>query len=1065
VTKGPTIGVLSTSFGGPYFGGVMGGIARAVAAAHGRIVAIQTLDAGTFAVDLAVPPDFGQRVAWDHVDGFVVILNAVEGDYLAEVTASGRPIVMISDNLSGFPGPLVLPDNRSGITEAVTHLVEHGHRRIGFAGYPVQKDISERYEAYQDTLRGHGISPDPDLFFNTGNNQESGGVLAAQAMLTAGMPCTAVVTGNDLNAIGLVETLTAAGLDLPGDQAVIGFDDTEAAAFLVPTLSSVRQPLARIGGDAVDLLLRQLAGETVTPGSYSVRTSLVARESCGCTQSMSLVPAPRSAPRDVEPGASPEPGIPSGAASGTGQPPEAPAVAARGPEDGPTCSGDLLDLLVRVLTPEFRVVDPARHREVLGGCVDILADVVRAAIEAVPGPSTTHLRRALGPLEELLIHPERLVETLRYVRCFARRQVELAGAADRGETIRRVEDCLLEIGLVLAQAQTRALFRRSSDFFDTLSTQYSVSKDLLRSHRRDPRSLSWLQQAGVREGCLGLWSTRTSGGVTHTALDLVGTFDRDRAEWYRAAQPVDVRAFPPTEVIELADLSQDQMVYVAPLKLETGDWGMLAVVGPIEADLRTGRETMNQWASLLAVALEHEAVVESLREQEERLRHAALYDELTGLPNRAFFNERLRQAIRRTARRSDYQYAVLLLDLDGFKLVNDSLGHLAGDRLLVQVAERITTDLRSIDTAARFGGDEFAILLEEIRDPDSAVTIAERLQSSLRAPFEVGDQEVVLGASIGIALSTLGYQRTEHVIRDADVAMYWAKSNGKGTHAFFNSSMHTRAVDRLRIEGELRRALEEDELRVHYQPIVSLEKDEVAVVEALVRWQHPVSGLLPPGEFLPVAEESGLMLPLGAWVMAQSCRQMQDWKACLGRPVKVSINISNRQFWHCNIGEKIQECLTRGGLSPEDLILEITESVIMHDAQLARRTLNQLHDLGLKLHIDDFGTGYSSLEALHQLPIDALKVDRSFVSRYGVDARSRELLRTIIVMGHNLGLDVIAEGVETVDQLEHLKELGCAYVQGYLLSRPVPAEDLRDFLTAPDPVGRHLSMPYPAGLG
>jgi diguanylate cyclase (GGDEF)-like protein len=467
-------------------------------------------------------------------------------------------------------------------------------------------------------------------------------------------------------------------------------------------------------------------------------------------------------------------------------------------------------------------------------------------------------------------------------------------------------------------------------------------------------------------------------------------------------------------------------------------------VAPIEANVPTGREMVNQWTALLTIALDHEEVLQSLRRQEERLRHAALYDQLTGLPNRTLFLDRLAEAMRRAARRPDYRFAVLLLDLDGFKVVNDSLGHLAGDRLLQRVAERIHHNVRDTDVAARFGGDEFAVLLDDIGGLDRPNTVAKRIHASLDEPFRLGDDEVVVSSSIGIALSDAGYQNAEDLVRDADTAMYSSKARGKGAHVVFNATMHAKAVDRLRTEAELRRALEQGEFEVHYQPIVRLATGEIVGFEALLRWRHPARGVIPPGEFLGIAEESGLIVPIGRWILRESCRQLYDWirSGVVPEGTQISVNVSNRQFWHGRLIEDVVDCLVATNLEPPCLVVEITESVIMHDVKLAREMLAELRGLRVELHIDDFGTGYSSLGALHQLSIDALKIDRSFVTPLGTDPRSGELARTIVLMGANLGLAVIAEGIETAQQRDYLRDAGCPYGQGYWFSRPVPAAEV-----------------------
>ncbi|MBK8179079.1 MAG: EAL domain-containing protein [Planctomycetes bacterium] len=428
---------------------------------------------------------------------------------------------------------------------------------------------------------------------------------------------------------------------------------------------------------------------------------------------------------------------------------------------------------------------------------------------------------------------------------------------------------------------------------------------------------------------------------------------------------------------------------------------------------------------------------------EEQLAHRAFYDPLTNLPNRALFLDRLRQALRRASRRKDYLFAVLFLDVDRFKLVNDSLGHMAGDRLLVMIARRFELSLRPGDTVARLGGDEFTVLLDDIRDVTDATRVADRIQRELEMPFNVGGQEFFTSASIGIALSATGYERPEDILRDADTAMYKAKSQGKARHAMFDTGMHERAVVLLRMEADLRRAIERSELRVHYQPIVSLSTGRIAGVEALARWQHPTRGLVSPAEFIPMAEETGLILPIGRWVLAEACRQMVLWRDAFGvsYPLEVAVNLSGRQLALPDVVGEIREALRDTGLEPGRLRLEITESVVMERPEMVSHMLQELRTLGVKLSIDDFGTGYSSLAYLQRFPADTLKIDRSFVSPMGVRGENSEIARTIVTIGHNLGMRVVAEGVETAEQMEQLRGLSCEGAQGYFISRPLTSED------------------------
>jgi len=432
---------------------------------------------------------------------------------------------------------------------------------------------------------------------------------------------------------------------------------------------------------------------------------------------------------------------------------------------------------------------------------------------------------------------------------------------------------------------------------------------------------------------------------------------------------------------------------------------------------------------------------------EQQLLHDAFHDTLTGLPNRALFADRLKLTLARAKRVGAHQFAVLFLDLDRFKVINDSLGHMIGDQLLVGIARRLETCLRPGDTVARLGGDEFTVLLEDINDIKEAVSVAKRVEKELSLPFNLGGHEVFTTVSIGIAPSTIGYERPEDVLRDADTAMYRAKSLGKSRHEVFDKEMHAHAVSLLHLETDLRRALDRQEFSVHYQPIVSLEEGRVEGFEALLRWRHPEHGLMPPAKFIPVAEETGLILPIGRWALQEACRQMREWQEQFpqARHMFISVNLSGRQFSNPELIEQIREALSASGLDPRSLKLEITESVVMDDIELAIEMLNHLRVLGVESSIDDFGTGYSSLSYLHRFPSTTLKIDRSFVGRMS-DNENVEIVRTILLLARNLGMKVIAEGVEKEDQLEQLRALSCDYGQGYLFSKPANATNVTRLL-------------------
>ncbi|MEG4203049.1 EAL domain-containing protein [Microcoleus sp. Pol7_A1] len=465
-------------------------------------------------------------------------------------------------------------------------------------------------------------------------------------------------------------------------------------------------------------------------------------------------------------------------------------------------------------------------------------------------------------------------------------------------------------------------------------------------------------------------------------------------------------------------------------------------------------QVASQTAELRQACNELQQAQVLLLQREKKLGHDAFHDALTDLPNRAWFMNRLQQAIDLSYRRKDYLYAVLFIDLDRFKVVNDSLGHLVGDELLKSVARQLQASLRHTDVVARFGGDEFVLLLEDIKDLDEPIRVAERIQNQLRQPFNLNDYEVFTQVSIGIILSTMGYDRPEDVLRDADIAMYYAKAEGRGRYEVFDPAMQTVAMTRLQLENDLRRAIALQEFCLHYQPIVSLCTGQLSGFEALVRWYHPSGKIYPPAEFIPVAEETGLINELGWWVLQEACHQISIWQQQFPQtpPLAINVNLSAVQLKQVNLLNRIEELLQQTRIPSYSLKLEITESCILETVSREEKMLKQLKALGILLCIDDFGTGYSSLSRLHEFPIDTLKIDRSFVSRMGADNSGLEIIQTIVTLARSRGMDIVAEGIETPTQLQKLRELGCEFGQGDLFSKAV------DSFKATELLGRKVGV-------
>jgi PAS domain S-box-containing protein len=491
------------------------------------------------------------------------------------------------------------------------------------------------------------------------------------------------------------------------------------------------------------------------------------------------------------------------------------------------------------------------------------------------------------------------------------------------------------------------------------------------------------------------------------------------------------------------------------MRHKNGDWRILESTASL---IENGNRSLGR------LVIVNRDITERKR-AEEMLEHRALHDILTELPNRALFVDRLQHSLIRARRHSDYTFVVLFIDIDGFKVLNDSLGHSAGDELLIQVAKRLTACFRETDTVsrtatamnstvtndslARLGGDEFTVLLDDVSEPSDAIRVARRILDKIALPFTLGGQQIVISASIGIAASSNAYEGAEDLLRDAEIAMYRAKQAGKARCEVFDPAMHSSAVRRLKLETDLRRGIEHGELLVYYQPIISLESGRIIGFEALSRWKT-VQGMVPPVEFIPIADETGLIIPMNRALYLEACQQLKSWQAKLNctPPLTMSLNITPRQFAQPDLAQEVGAILAQSGIEPGAVNLEITETIAMGDADHAFSVLSDLKALGVRLSIDDFGTGYSSLSRLPRFPIDALKIDRVFISQMSTDHDNHEIVRLIISLAHSLGLKVVAEGTETQDEVNELKHLKCEMVQGFLYSPPVDSVKAFELLLA-----------------
>jgi diguanylate cyclase (GGDEF)-like protein/PAS domain S-box-containing protein len=1126
VAAAQSVLVLSPWTTGFYFGEIIAGITREAAASGCHVVVAQTLDTGLQTNTVVAAPDFAIPVAWDHIVGAVAVAAATQGTYLHALRAAGKHVTLASNRIPGFDAPVAMPDNDRGARSAVLHLLEHGHRRIGFAGNLAQSDMRERYAAYHDALLEAGIEPRPEDFFPASDNIEAGGLSSAQEFLRQTDRPTAVVVATDENALGFLRAVTEAGLDVPGDVAVIGYDDIEASAFSAPPLATVNQRFDAIGALACRLLMAQVRGEEPSADTHAAPARVIRRASCGCRTLDDHFPAPPGSAGD-----------------------------------------DAREVLRRRLTVTMTTsTNGAYVRSAVDAVVDKFTHVVDGLLRTGHQHTPAKLVEAFLPLTGLSTRPEALQvvddAVAHYLKCLSDDLQEDPGGARAA-----LADLRAQASGALWHLQTTSYLDRIDGLEAALDEEHAIGTSLLRHSTADPRRLDWLAGSHVRAAMLALWRGEE--------LVIEGVHDADGVLGDAKGTVTTPEAFPPVSLIEASDPGANEVVFVIPVRANNQDWGLLAVAAAIDGT--SSRETYGHWGALICAAFEQEALARTLRSSEERyillaramneglwewdgttgemtlsarcagllglggaavdgptawmahlhpddapglleqlrkvalgelaqveiehryrgpsdpefrwmlarampvrhqgpgrtsllgsltdiderkrleesLRYNALYDAATGLPNRRMFLAELTRNVQRWMSHRT-PFAVVFLDLDRFKVVNDSLGHQAGDALLREVSDRLRSALRTHDTAARFGGDEFAVLLEDI-GPDDVPTVVRRIQESLADPVEIDGHALWVTASMGVASSAVNYVSAEDVLRDADTAMYHAKSREPGAVSFFDTEMHEIAVGHMRLQAAVQDALDLDQFVVHYQPIVDLVAGRVDRFEALVRWEHPELGLVGPDEFLPLMQETGLIIRLGRWIIDEVCRQLAAWRDVHPGTVNVAVNVSDREFWHAGLIEHVMACLRAHGLGSESLTLEITESVIMRRPELARHLMDEMREAGLRVHIDDFGAGHSSLQTLHHYPVEALKIDRSFISDLAEGSRSSELVRAIVAMGDALGLEVIAEGIETTGQLALLRDIGCSVGQGFLFDRAVPGDRAAtllagSFTTADTPV-------------
>ena len=1087
----PTVLVLSPNAGGHYFGALIAGICREVALNGGHVMLALTADPALSWVNPSGRLESDLPIGWAHADAAIALMGSVRESYLARVLDAGIPVVTVGEQLLAERVPCALPDNVAGIGAAVDHLVvDHGHSRIGFIGHVAVPDVAERLAAFSAAMARHGLPvPDHHVHASPGADSASGEVAARRLLATGDLP-TALVIGTDATAIGVLAAFEQAGVRVPYDVSIVSYDGIEPAGSTSPPLATVHQPFLDLGVLAAQLALSELAGEVVEPGAYRVPARLLRRGSCGCG---AATPGPRPPAKDVVESLVPlllSPSVTDREAlreRATAVLAAVQELAARRTAFGAEAAveslmslarGELsayaLRTLIRRIVTYARTVGSAGSSDALDAMIWRLEAAcaveesvayeagldAQAAVDAgllvlrTADPRELHWLGATSASYGLLAEWQgdpaegrlRVVGerggVMQRSGGLGPRRAGLPTAAVRGGGPARGEPGLCGPAGPLARTRVGAARGGRRD-----------------RPRRDPGDLPPLGR-GARVGPGGAGAPAGPGRQREAVRGrrarlgrrVVGVGPRRGGLWISERARA-LLGLGPDDSLLVDDLSwvhpEDQMAVSAVIAeaLSRAD-------EPAEGEFRVLRGGEARWLQLTMLGTtEGAGVVRRLvcsvsdihqrKALEAQLREAALYDPVTGLPNRRLFLDRLEAVLSQIRRRPARRCAVIFLDLDGFKLVNDSLGHLHGDMLLRVVAERLTGEIRSTDTAARFGGDEFAVLLVE--PGEDLAQIARRIQARVSDAVTIEGQEVSVTASAGITTSDGAWRGAEALLREADTAMYHAKAVERGSLSFFDQTMHAEASDRLRLQHELRVALSQGQFVVHYQPIVPLDGTPVTHCEALVRWQHPERGLLLPGEFIPVLEPGPGIVELGSWILNEVCAQLAEWRVA-GHDASVAMNLSHREFWNPGLVDGVAQALRRHQLEPGNLVLEITETVVLNDVEAARRIMSDLRELGVRLSIDDFGTGQSSLHTLRSFAVDVLKIDGAFVRGMESDPQLARLVAVILELGRALGLDVVAECVETAGQEELLRSMGCSNAQGWLYSKAIPGAEAGELL-------------------
>lgn len=994
MTRIHRIGVIAPHLDGEYYGRLLPPIHRAVRDRQSQLFAIQVADDYLGITALEEP------VAFDLVDAWILILPSASATFLELLGKSDKPFVCIGFQSPYPQGDSVLTDNRASMKNAVTHLIDHGHKGIAFIGQLNQYDLSERYIGYKEALAERGLPFDERLVVRTGDNLLEGGEQAAEELLRGGVPFTAIAAGADLNALGAIDYLQSKGYSVPRDYAVIGFDDIHQASVNYPTLTTVQQPFEEMAKEAVNRVFEMLGNKRQEQSEAFIPAQFVIRASCGCTERTQF----RSAAdfdqylRNLS--------------------------QMRTSLHNITINNYKMTQGLIMATKEDKIhISNLFWNLYHWGCLALWEEdargerrlVVRQTFSknghAVPPvgesvrlhhfPPTEYLPEGTrsGGEDIVILHPVRSdLQNWGYM--------ALAGPIDPLNDF-VANDLSRHSFTILAVALEREmLFQQVRSIAEKLEIVSRTTNDGIWDWNLETNRIDWNFRAHkILSGAASKLSESPK-----SFLDLVHPDDRKALllafmQPYRKDHPIQLE-------IRIESFGEQYLwVYLA------GDivWNAVGQATRIIGSLTD---------------------ISEKKANEARITQLAYQDALTGLPNRLRFKDQLQYAMVERDR-DGRKLAVMMIDLDRFKIVNDTLGHQMGDLLLQRAAQMLKDCVGEQDIIARLGGDEFIVLLTRIDSYEEVSCVASRMLQLLTRPFLLEGQQFYLSASIGASLYPIDGVDADSLIKYADLAMYHTKENGGNRLEIYTPALSSKRVERFNMENGLRYALERKELSLNFQPQVSLSTGKVYGAETLLRWHAPDGVTIQPGEFIPLAEETGLIIPIGQWVLEQACLECKRWIHAGMPSLVISVNISALQFQQDNFPDIVRKVLQDTGIEPFNLCLEITERTAVQNMEHSIQMLNQLVELGVKIAIDDFGIGQSSLLWLKKLPVHIVKIDPSFILNMIEDSDDDAIAKAVIEMSHSLGLSVTAEGVETESQLQRLQQLNCDRIQGFFTGRPM----------------------------